>query len=265
MRFTNEAPKDDEVISLDEQLFEKLRANKKYSDVCPDTVKRIILECESRYRKPKDMEKAVREKLHGLTGAYNDLQGVSAADAARISDDADLENILRCHVSTRERLPIANIDRMYARIFETTGEPQSILDLACGLNPVYLANRRDCPITAVDISRKCILMLEHTQVKGIWGDLLCEGGIPSERFHLALMFKLLPLLERQRAGAASDVMDAVNAEYLIISFPTRTMGGRAVGMEAHYAQWMENHLPKGRIVAAKYVFGSELFYILKEN
>ena len=71
-------------MDLDERslaLFEKLSSNRKYSDVCPDAVRRVISECEGRYRKPKDLEKAVRERLHGVTSAFNDL-GPSAAQAA---------------------------------------------------------------------------------------------------------------------------------------------------------------------------------------
>ena len=41
---------------MSESLFEKLSSNKKYSDVCPDTIRRVIAECEGRYKKAKDME-----------------------------------------------------------------------------------------------------------------------------------------------------------------------------------------------------------------
>ena len=242
-------------------LFEKLSSNKKYSDVCPDAVCRVISECEGRYRKPKDLEKAVRERLHGVTSAFNDL-GPSAAQAAScISDDESLADMLRRHASTRERLPLSAMDALYARIFKTTGRPESVLDLACGLNPLYLIHRFGCRVVGVDISKSCVDLIPE----GIWGDLLCENAIPREPFHIALLFKILPLLERQRAGAAMDVMRAVNAKYLVASFPTRTMGGRNVGMEAHYSEWMEAHLPENRAVAARFTTENELFYILEED
>ena len=43
-------------------------------------------------------------------------------------------DILTLHSSTRERLPI--LDRFYRAVFEITGQPASILDLGCGLNPL---------------------------------------------------------------------------------------------------------------------------------
>ena len=79
---------------------------------------------------------------------------------------------------------------------------------------------------------------------------------------MALLLKLLPLLERQRSGAALEAMGAVDAEYLVVSFPTRTLGGRGVGMAAHYGAWMAEHMPPNRRVADSFETGSELFYIL---
>ena len=246
---------------MTESLFDKLASNKKYSDVCPDTIRRVIAECEGRYKKAKDMEKAVREKLHGITGAFNDLGPDAAEAVAAISDDAGLEAVLRRHASTRERLPLTSMDALYAKIFGVTGAPQSILDLACGLNPVYLTRRFSCRAGGVDISKSCVSLIDE----GVWGDLLCENAVPKERFHIALLFKILPLLERQKSGSAMAVMNRINAEYLVVSFPTRTLGGRNVGMEDNYSAWMEAHMPENRTVAARFATENELYYVLKEN
>ncbi len=43
------------------------------------------------------------------------------------------EKLLQSHVSTRERLPY--LKTFYERLFGVTGRPNSILDLACGMNP----------------------------------------------------------------------------------------------------------------------------------
>lgn len=252
-------------------LFEKLASSKKYSEVCPDTIRRIISECEGRYRKPKDFEKAVREKLHGITSAFNDLGKDALEMAAQLADDDYLlESLLKRHASTRERLPLSAMDNLYGRIFEVTGPPRSILDLACGLNPVYLQARtpENCTIVGVDISGSCITLINALGaegVLGIHGDLLCGNAIPERRFQMALLFKILPLLERQKPGAAMDVMNGIDAEYLVISFPTRTLGGRNVGMEDNYAAWMDAHMPTNYIIAAKFTTENELYYILKEN
>ena len=243
---------------MNEELLAKLASNKKYSDVHPDAICRAIAECEGRYRKPKELEKAVREKLHGITSAFNDL------NKARPSDE--LESLLARHASTRERLPLERTDALYSRVFEVTGQPRSVLDLACGLNPLYLLRRCNCLVTGVDVSHSCIDLLSgEPNFTGHWADLLSPDAVPSERFHIALLFKILPLLERQSPGAAMELMGRVDAEYLVISFPTRTLGGRNVGMEKNYSEWMEAHIPHGRHISGRFTDENELFYILKEN
>ena len=251
--------------------LQKLSAAKKYAGVCPDTLRRVLEESFARHKKPKDAEKAAREKLHGITGAFlTPEENRRAAEALREwtpGDDAALGKVLRQHASTRERLPLEDMDALYARIFQATGRPSRVLDLACGLNPVYLA-ARGLSVVGVDIQRPAVDLINRMgeahglDVQAVCRDLLVEGGIPGERFDLALAFKLLPLLEAQRTGAALDVLNAVDAAYIAVSFPTRTLSGRNVGMAAHYGEWMEAHVPQGREIAARFETGNELFYLL---
>lgn len=258
----------------DHPLLDKLLQSKNTRDVCPDTVRRVWEECRRRYKKPKDAEKAVREALHGVSGAFMtpdearhlawDMQAWSINKT-----DVGLEKMLSRHASTRERLPVSSIDALYERIYGITGRPRSVLDLACGINPIYLG-ARDIETTGVDISGSAVSAINGfgevcgAPVRAVCADLLCPDSIPKRRFDLALLFKLLPLLERQRSGAAMDVMRSVDAAWLAVSFPTRTLGGRNVGMATNYAEWMEGHMPAGRTVAGRFETDNELFYLLKE-
>lgn len=261
---------------MNRDYLDKLLQSKKYRDICPDTVRRIWAECAAKYKKDKDVDKAAREALHGITGAF--LSPAEARECAWALQnwhaggrtDTQLEKALNKHASTRERLPLAAMDALYGRIFEITGRPGSVLDLACGINPIYLG-ARGISTTGVDISAAAVEIVNvfgqtyGAPVTAICADLLCAGCVPPSRFDLCLMFKVLPLLERQRAGAAMAVMGSVHAAYIAASFPTRTLGGRNVGMAAHYADWMAAHLPDNRAVADTFETENELFYILKES
>ncbi len=254
---------------------EKLLTSKNTRDICPDTVRRVWEECRRKYKKPKDAEKAAREALHGISGAF-----MTADEARHLAwdmqewsikkTDVGLEKMLSRHASTRERLPVSDIDALYEQVFAITGRPRSVLDLACGIHPIYLG-ARGIETVGVDISGGAVSAVNgfheiyEAPVSAVCADLLCPGAVPKRRFDMALLLKLLPLLERQRGGAARDVMNAVNAAWLVCSFPTRTLGGRNVGMAANYAEWMEGHLPEGFAAEGRFETGNELFYILRKT
>ena len=253
---------------MNNELLDKLLTNKKYKYVCPDTVKRVLSECEGKYKKAKDIEKAAREKLHGITSAFMTeteyKRALSLCETEHTEEN--MAHLLSCHASTRERLPLAAMDELYTRIFDITGIPDTLLDLACGMNPVYLAYRYpEMRIRCEDISGQCINVIQKFSeiTEAATGDLLIN--VPEEEYNVALLFKVLPLLDRQESGAADRVLNAIQAKYIVCSFPTRTLGGRNVGMEDNYSAWMEAHIPEGYAICARFTTDNELYYILKES
>ncbi|MCQ2437172.1 MAG: 16S rRNA (guanine(1405)-N(7))-methyltransferase RmtD [Clostridia bacterium] len=238
-------------------LLDKLLSSKKYADLCPDTVTRIFEDCLLRYKKPKDADKAAREKLHGMTGAFV-LPDSTAADS--------LEALLHAHASTRERLPLSAMDALWENIESAIGTPDTILDLACGLNPLYLHHRYpDASIVGADISRWCVDRINEAGMEGLWIDLLTENTIPTSQFDAVLLLKILPLLERQQVGSSEKLMASLNAKHIIVSIPTKSLSGRNVGMSKHYGDWMAAHPPVNRSLTHTFETENELFYIWTEN
>ena len=160
-------------------LKEKLLASKKYRDVCPDTIERIWSECSAKYKKEKDVDKAAREALHGVTGAF--MTEREYKRAMELAAAREGEALLEMHASTRERLPIARMNETFDRIFAITGRPESVLDLACGLNPVYLAQRLPgAELLGVDISGQCVRIVFDggSYVEPIVSEMVLELGAP---------------------------------------------------------------------------------------
>ena len=248
---------------MTEAILEKLQATKKYSDVCPDTLKRIAAECAAKYKKPKDAEKAAKEALHGITGAFMDAALLKSA--RQLLENGDIEGALKLHSSTRERMPL---DSFYSELFAYTGRPASVLDLACGMNPVYLGSI-GINVTGVDISGAQIRLMNEwaeaagAPVKCYVGDALCENFIPEGTWDLTLVMKLLPVIENQRKGAAKALLEAISTPLVAVTFPTRTMGGRKVGMEQHYTEWFESIIPEKYTIRDRYICNFELVYILE--
>ena len=91
---------------MNNDLLDKLLASKKYREICPDTVRRVWADCEKRYKKAKDVEKAAREALHGITGAFmtpQEARQLAFDMQAWYVDKTDigLERMLSRHASTR--------------------------------------------------------------------------------------------------------------------------------------------------------------------
>ena len=108
-----------------ESALVKLRASKNYAGVCPDMLERVLREGFARHKKPKDAEKAAREKLHGITGAFMSpaecVRAAAALERWTPGDDETLTEALSQHASTRERLPLKAMDALYDRVFAAEG------------------------------------------------------------------------------------------------------------------------------------------------
>ena len=117
----------------------------KHNYLCGALVERAYAEAGRRYAKPKEAGRAARRELHRVAGAFFSREEAKRAEKLLASwpEDGDeaLARILSLHASTRERLPLAETDALYEQLFAICGRPARVLDLACGLNPVYLAAR----------------------------------------------------------------------------------------------------------------------------
>ena len=250
------------------EALQALLSSKKYGALCPDTVRRVFEEALTRHKGLKQADKAARAQLHQITGAYMSPQEFSRAGALlnqlRAGDAQALEQLLGLHASTRERQAAAIA--LYSRVFEVTGPPESILDLACGLNPLALG-ALGYRVHGVEVHGGMVALINEWAQALAWpvtaqvGDLLMDAPLP--RAQLALMMKLMPVLEQQKAGAAMALLRRVPARYRLVTFPTRTLSGRRVGMERHYAAWFEANLPEDLRVLSTGTVDGELYYLVE--
>ena len=241
----------------------------KHNYLCGALVERAYAEAGARHPKAKEADRAARRELHRVAGAFFSREEAKRAEKLLAAwpegGDEALSRILSLHASTRERLPLAAMDALYAQLFEMTGKPRRVLDLACGLNPVYLA-ARGISVLGLDAHLGAVALVNRfAEENGL--DARAEGAdlrtaaLPNERFDLALVFKLLPLLGAE--GYA--LLKRICAEYVAVSFPTRTLSGRSVGMERNYSSAFEEHCPQRFAIADRFVAGNELIYVLKER
>jgi len=243
-------------VSEVERIVIRVRASRKYRSVCVDTVRRIAADEWSRWGALKPALKATKSRLHQIYGAYETGTGLRhAADALRSATmDGRKEAIrsacrymLSLHTSTRERLP--DLDRFYRDIYAHTGIPHVILDLACGLNPLalpWMGLGQGSEYHAYDIDGDRIALLNDyldmagVQINAHLQDVICDP--PDEKGDLALLLKSAACLERQRRGSTLALLDKLAVDWVVVSFPVKSLGRREKGMPEHYAHQFDGML-----------------------
>jgi 16S rRNA (guanine(1405)-N(7))-methyltransferase len=234
--------------SLD-RVAGSILASPKYADLDPGFVRDLCQRELAKGRGPKGAAKAARSRLHQVAGAFNDAHPPyeawleSLREAARPGDPEVLRvacrAILKGHASTRERLRI--LDGFHAAVLDGICPPRRMLDLGCGLHPlsvpwIPLANAAE--FHAVDVWRGLAAFLaEALPLLGVRGTAEVRdlaNSVPDARGDVAFLLKTLPSLERLDPAAPLRLLETVRADVLVVSFPSRTLGGRAKGLEAGY-------------------------------
>lgn len=256
-----------------DELALRLTASKAGRAVSPDVVRGAAAWALERH-KPKDAEKAAKTRLHQLYGSYiveKELEQaeeiVAALERGELDAPSAARALLPLHGSTRERL--ADLQACYDAIWQVCGAPERVVDIACGFNPLSFCalGRTGFDLEAVDAGQDMVALLNRFFAAAGQSEFHAQAGDalkspPAGRYDLALVFKFLPLAERLRRGGARALLDSLDARHIVVSFPTRTLGGRNVGMEGNYAQWFQSLGYPGKVIHS-FTLSNELFLIVE--
>ena len=234
------------MIEID-TVYQELKKSKKYKYLCEDTLYRISDWALQRIEGKKAI-KAAKKKLHQVYGAYFEgfQPGKIQKQLNKISTDSDTENfktiileILESHTSTFERIPF--MEQFYSDLFKHIEKPKKILDLACGLHPfavLWMDFEQDVEYYAYDIGTRLIALINtffgylNRSYKAECSDIIVS--IPEIEADMVFLFKTLPCFEQQEKGISEKIITSLKAEHIVISFPSRSLTGKAKGMENYY-------------------------------
>ncbi|NPV57153.1 MAG: 16S rRNA methyltransferase [Anaerolineae bacterium] len=259
------------------ELVDAIRKAPAYRRIEPGLVARLAGAELSKGRTFKEAVKAVRGKLHQVAGAYL-ADGLEldawAAELALLSHDrhdpalrAWCQSKMSQHASTRERLP--TLAEFYAQTLAGLGALHSILDLGCGLNPLALPWMNLAPDAAYygcdlygDLAGFGDAFRQHLGLGGavVTSDL--TTAIPNQPVQLALALKLIPCLEQLDKTIGSRLLTGVNTEHLLVSFPARSLGGRAKGMGRTYESHFLELTAGQDWQVQRFAFPNELAFLL---
>ncbi len=236
-------------------------------------------------RSYKEALKATKNKLHQVGGAYQDskidygkvLELLQESQRGLVLSDAEvgaeaqreaLVEVMRLHTSTRERLRI--LDDFYADVLAGLPPINSVMDIACGLNPLaraWMPLAENATYLAYDIYADMMQFLgDYFALAGIPGKAEMRDVVallPTEPVDLALLLKTLPVLAQIDKTAVSRLLDSLQAKYLLISFPAKSLGGRQKGMVQNYEALFEGWLEGRGWHVKKFEFENELAFLVE--
>ena len=175
-----------------------------------------------------------------------------------------INELLKSHTSTKERLAFyPKFKNIVKKI-----NPNSILDLGCGLNPIALSNF--FPNTfyyAYDIKKEDILLVEKFFKKNnINGKLFIADIRKVENFpkaDLTLILKTLDIIDTKNHFISKSILKNIECKYFIISFSTHTLSGKPMNFPRR--AWFENILKELNFKFAIIKSKNEVFYVAEKN
>jgi 16S rRNA (guanine(1405)-N(7))-methyltransferase len=283
----------DQTAQLDE-LVAQVRAAAKYRDISPTLIRAVGARELHARRSLKQAVKATKNKLHQVAGAYLGERPDYAAwlaelraapDARRPTPDdgkvlASPSSVLRrpsftsaCrrimahHASTRERLPI--LDRFYVETLAGLSPIRSVLDVACGLNPLalpWMPLAPDARYLACDIYSDMVDFLnQFFAIAALPGEAFVHdlaAGPPDTPVDLALALKIIPPLEQLDRRAGARLLRGLNARHILVSFPAQSLGGRGKGMVTNYERHFYELIDGTGWQARRFEFPTELAFLV---
>jgi 16S rRNA (guanine(1405)-N(7))-methyltransferase len=173
------------------------------------------------------------------------------------------------HASTSERLSIHAdfFNRTLAEISPVT----SVLDLACGLNPLnlpWIPLAENFTYAACDIYTDMTSFIQsffdHFHLDGSTFTCDLTRDIPQTPVQLALLLKTIPCLEQVDKSAGKHLLESIQAENILVSFPAHSLGGRSKGMVQNYEAHF-NQLVQGKNwQITRFEFPGELAFLVRK-
>jgi 16S rRNA (guanine(1405)-N(7))-methyltransferase len=242
-----------------QRLVDAVTASPRYAAISLELVRSVGARELQKRRNFKEAVKHTRSKLHQVGVAYQEGGMDYASWQLELSHlPADMSSVelrdyclrvMAAHASTRERLPI--LELFYQEIFSQLPTVQSILDVACGLNPLclpWMRLEKSTRYYACDIYEDMVGFVNYfLAFVGVSGgaeirDLTAR--IPEVEVDLALVLKTLPCLEQLDKSVTPRLLQGLRAKFILVSFPAQSLGGRAKGMpqfyEAQFLKQVEN-------------------------
>ncbi len=232
-----------------DNLVEAVLRSSKYKSIDSAFIRYIGTQELARRHNLKEAIKSTKNKLHQVGGAYQENTPRYALwldELKRASRSANREHffeackwIMSHHSSTRERLPI--LDQFYSTLLAGLPPINSVIDIASGLHPLaipWMNLSEHTQYYAYDIYEDMINFLNGCMalmpVRGYGKTCDVIHNCPAQKVDIAFLLKAIPCLEQVDKSAGIRLLESINADRIVVSFPAHSLGGKNKGMVTNY-------------------------------
>jgi len=219
----------------------------------------------------------VRNKLHQVGGAYFRQQtdyNKALADLSNTPDQLHSDSVkstciqlMKAHASTAERLPI--LETFFSTCLASITPVRSIVDLACGLNPLaipWMPLAKDFQYQACDIYIDMMGFIQkffdHFNLDGKAAPCDILGKDMHEPTQVAFLLKSIPCLEQIDKSVGSRVLERIQAQNILVSFPVSSLAGQRKGMPAFYKDHFYDLVESKQWKIQEFTFPTELAFLV---
>jgi 16S rRNA (guanine(1405)-N(7))-methyltransferase len=262
-----------------EELLQQVKHNEKYAAIDEELVRKVGHAELQKRGSLKEAVKSTRNKLHQIGVSYQEkpipydtLRAELATLPVNLSSAAaqqQFEKWMLLHASTQERLTIHQT--FFKELFALLGSIDSVLDLACGLNPLnlpWMPLQSDVQYYACDIYSDMMAFLgqffTHFKINGQTSVTDLTQTIPQQPVKLAMLLKTIPCLDQIDKSAAERLLEGLAAEYLLVTFPAHSLGGQSKGMIQNYTQRFEQLTAGKPWQVERFLYPGELAFLVRK-
>jgi 16S rRNA (guanine(1405)-N(7))-methyltransferase len=263
-----------------DRLVEAVQASAKYKSIGSDFIRYIGTQELARRHNLKEAIKSTKNKLHQVGGAYQDTTPRYALwldELKQVSRSGNREHVLdTCkwimghHSSTRERLPI--LEQFYSTILADLPPINSVIDIACGLHPLaipWMPLSEHAQYYAYDVYEDMVGFLNDCMdlmpVQGYAKTCDVIHYCPTLKVDVAFILKAIPCLEQIDKSAGMQLLETINADHLVVSFPAHSLGGKHKGMVTNYETRFYELVANNTWPIRRLEFPGELVFLISKS
>lgn len=262
-----------------QELIDQISNTRKYRDsgLNPETITDLIRQEAPKHPSQKALLKSVKRKLHNIVAPYlGEPDYPALLERLFKIRDTSLDSpelrefclsVLAEHASTAERIPY--MTEFYSQIFQETGKPDSLFDLACGLHPLAFP-WMGLPIAtqyhAYDIIQPRIDFINQFFIVVGLEPLAKNRDIlvnpPAISGDIGIFFKEAHRFEKRQPGCNREFWASLNVDTLVVSLPIQNLSGTHNLLDQHRSLVYDN-LPETQDVAELF-FEHEIVFLIQK-